>query len=147
MSVVDVDCTVKDAEPVCGSHGVRGYPSIKYFLPGKKSGIDYNGGRDYNSLKTFTENTFKKPCDVKTKDGCVANEIEFIDKNKDKSKDELTEMRKEKEADLKAVKKELSEAQAAWKVKEKEFTKKEKNLKKAIALAKDLEKAVGKSEL
>jgi len=148
VSVVDVDCTVKDAEPVCGKYGVKGYPTIKYFIPGKsKNGMDYNGGRDFNSLKQFVETTFKKPCDVKTKKGCAPNEVEFIDKNADKSKEDLQALMQEKKDELKSVTKEKAAAQAEFKAKEKEFTKKEKNLNKAISLIKELEKNAGKGEL
>ena len=33
--------------------GVRGYPTIQYFAPGKKEGEKYASGRDLASLEKF----------------------------------------------------------------------------------------------
>ena len=54
----DADCT-KEQE-LCGDYGVQGYPTIKYFTAetGKK-GADYQGGRDFDGLKKFVEDTHK----------------------------------------------------------------------------------------
>ena len=52
----DVDCTVE--KDLCGKYGVRGYPTIKYFKDGDEDGQDYQGGRDYASLKKFVEDEF-----------------------------------------------------------------------------------------
>jgi protein disulfide-isomerase-like protein len=49
--VGDVDCTVHSE--VCQGQGVRGYPTIKYFPAGSKTGEPYQGGRDLSSLKKF----------------------------------------------------------------------------------------------
>ena len=38
----------------CGNHGIRGYPTIKWFANGKDE--DYNMGRDKNSFVNFVEN-------------------------------------------------------------------------------------------
>ena len=52
--IVDVDCTA-DGERTCQRMGVRGYPTIKYFMSGDKKGKDYQQGRDFNSLKQFAD--------------------------------------------------------------------------------------------
>lgn len=49
----DADCTVEST--LCGKHGVKGYPTIKYFPAGEKEGRDYSGGRDKDSLKKFVQ--------------------------------------------------------------------------------------------
>jgi len=50
--IADVDCTA-GGKDLCNQVGVRGYPSIKYGDPNDLQ--DYNGGRDFASLKKFAE--------------------------------------------------------------------------------------------
>ena len=47
----DVDCTVHQG--LCSEHGVKGYPTVKYYVNGEWS--DYEGGRDYDALKEFAD--------------------------------------------------------------------------------------------
>jgi hypothetical protein len=78
--IVDVDCTAA-GQGVCQKMGVKGYPTIKYFMAGDKKGKDYQGGRDFASLKGFAEKTLNKAsCNAVTKNGCKANEVAFIEK-------------------------------------------------------------------
>ena len=87
--IVDVDCTA-EGSGTCQKVGVQGYPTIKYYPAGDKKGKDYQGGRDYDSLKSFVVKTLDKPvCDAATKKGCAKNEIEFLKKMDGKSKAEL----------------------------------------------------------
>jgi len=138
--IVDVDCTA-DGQSTCQKHGVQGYPTIKYFTDGKKTGKDYQQGRDFNSLKQFVESTLNKAtCNAKTGAGCAPNEKQFLEKHKDKSPEEVTAEFEKKTEELKALKKEFSDAAAEWSAKEKEFKKKEKNLQKAVTLLKQLAK-------
>jgi len=51
-AIFDVDCTAAGKE-VCTKMGVRGYPTIHYFAPGKKEGEKYQSGRDLDSLTNF----------------------------------------------------------------------------------------------
>ena len=139
--IVDVDCTA-DGERTCQRMGVRGYPTIKYYLAGEKTGKDYQGGRDFDQLKSFVESKLNKPvCNPLTKKGCAANEITFIEKQAGKSKAELAEVKKEKEDELKTLKKEIAEAKKEFTEKEKAFKKKEKAITKAVGILKQLEKA------
>merc|ERR1719193_667202 len=64
VTVADVDCTAA-GEKVCEKVGVEGYPTIKYWVEGNPKGKDYNGGRSYNALESFTTKTFQKPYDQK----------------------------------------------------------------------------------
>ena len=94
--IVDVDCTA-DGQGTCQRMGVRGYPTIKYFMAGDKKGKDYQQGRDFASLKSFAERTLNKPmCDAATKKGCAKNELAFIEKHEGKSKDEIKAVAAEK---------------------------------------------------
>jgi len=50
--VADVDCTAA-GQPLCETHGVKGYPTLKHGDPAALE--DYKGGRDFKSLKAFTQ--------------------------------------------------------------------------------------------
>jgi hypothetical protein len=50
--VADVDCTA-EGKDLCGTVGIRGYPSIKYGDPSDLQ--DYKGGRDFASLNKFAD--------------------------------------------------------------------------------------------
>jgi len=71
--VADVDCT-ESGKDLCETHGVQGFPTIKYGDPGDLK--DYQGGRDYEELKKFaSENLgptcgpdYMELCDAKSKD-------------------------------------------------------------------------------
>jgi len=137
VMIVDVDCTVH--EQTCAKVGVKGYPTIKYYMAGDKKGKDYQQGRDYNSLSSFVEATLNKPmCNVKTLKGCQPNEKAYIEKNADLDLSGLKEALQAKEEEGKVVKKERSEAQKEMKEKEKEWKKKEKGHTMAKSILKQL---------
>uniref|UniRef100_A0A7R9TTZ8 Thioredoxin domain-containing protein n=1 Tax=Prasinoderma coloniale TaxID=156133 RepID=A0A7R9TTZ8_9VIRI len=143
VMIVDVDCTAA-GQGTCQKVGVKGYPTIKYYLPNEKKGKDYQGGRDFDSLASFVESKLNKAtCDAVTKKGCAANEIAFLEKHATSTLDEIKEALKGKNDDLKQIRKDKSKAQAEAKQKEREFTKKEKLTQKSIGLLKQLEKAGG----
>jgi protein disulfide-isomerase A6 len=75
----DADCT-KEQE-LCGDYGVQGYPTIKYFTAetGKK-GADYQGGRDFDGLKKFVEDTLAKSCEIDNQENCDEKEVKYIAK-------------------------------------------------------------------
>jgi len=149
VGIYDVDCTA-GGESLCGKYGVRGYPSIKYFLAGKKSAVDYQQGRDFSSLKSFVDKTFKPACDALTGKGCNEQEKRFIEKIADKSAEELDTELAEKEKDLKDSKKEKADLEKDYNEKMKKFKSKETALTKAVTILKTKIKDVkkkGKSEL
>jgi protein disulfide-isomerase A6 len=77
--VADADCTVETE--LCGKHGVKGYPTIKYFTAETgKSGDDYSGGRDSDSLKKFVEDKLAKHCDISDPATCNEKEVKFLEK-------------------------------------------------------------------
>jgi protein disulfide-isomerase A6 len=85
----DADCTASGKE-LCDANEVRGYPTIKYFSgeTGPK-GSDYSGGRDFDSLKKFVEDTLEVKCLLDNVEGCSDKEKEFMEKWKAKDKTEV----------------------------------------------------------
>ena len=55
----DCDCTA-DGKSLCEEVGVQGYPTIKYGDPSALE--DYQGGRDFDSLKKHAETKLKPSC-------------------------------------------------------------------------------------
>merc|ERR1712151_1057782 len=73
----DVDCTAA-GQPLCEKHGVKGYPTIKYGDPEDLK--DYDGGRDFNSLKKFAEENLGLVCGPDNMDLCDEENKAFIEK-------------------------------------------------------------------
>jgi hypothetical protein len=65
--VGDVDCTT-EGKPLCETYGVKGFPSIKWGDPSAME--DYQGGRDYKSLKAFADENLKPICSPSNIDLC-----------------------------------------------------------------------------
>lgn len=81
----DADCTA-DGKELCTKFGVSGYPTVKYFTAETGAdGTSYNGGRDYESLKKFTEETLAGGCDIADVEGsgCDEREQKYITKMRD----------------------------------------------------------------
>ena len=145
--IVDVDCTA-DGSGTCNKVGVQGYPTIKYYNAGDKKGKDYQGGRDYDSLKSFVSKTLDKPlCDAVTKKGCAKNEIEFLNKMDGKSKAELKAELKTKTDELNSIKAEMKTATKEFNAKTQAWKKRQAVINRANKLLGDLIKASDKSEL
>jgi protein disulfide-isomerase A6 len=86
----DADCTA-GAKDLCSDMGVRGYPTIKYFMAGEgKEGKDYQGGRDYGSLKKFIDDDLSKGCEVDNAESCDEKENAYIAKMKGKGAEKIT---------------------------------------------------------
>jgi len=85
----DADCTASGKD-LCEEYEVRGYPTIKYFTSetGPK-GEDYNGGRSFDDLKKFTQETLEIKCLVEDPSGCTDKESEFMTKWKEKSAEDI----------------------------------------------------------
>ena len=65
-------------------------PSNILWLEKIKKGKDYQGGRDFDSLKKFVENDLAKGCDVDQADTCDERETKYIDKMKAKGAEKIT---------------------------------------------------------
>jgi len=57
--VGDVDCT-EGGKDLCETHGVRGFPTIKYGDPDELK--DYSGGRGFDDLKSFAQSSLGPQC-------------------------------------------------------------------------------------
>jgi protein disulfide-isomerase A6 len=75
----DADCTA-EAKSLCSNFGVKGYPTVKYFMAGDEDGVDYKGGRDFDSLDAFVKETLEEKCDVSNPVGCSDKEKGYIEK-------------------------------------------------------------------
>jgi len=63
-------------------------PTIKYFADGDEKGQDYNGGRDFDSLKKFVEDELVVNCDIENPAECSEKEKKYIEKMKGKPSEE-----------------------------------------------------------
>lgn len=62
-----MDCTTEGKE-LCETHGVRGFPTIKYGDPTALE--DYAGGRSYEELKQFADENLGPSCGPTNLDLC-----------------------------------------------------------------------------
>jgi len=118
VAVVQVDCAGK-GQGLCGKHGVNGYPSLKVFKyrEGKKNPTDFNGGRDYNSIKRYIDAELAGPeCSLEDKEGCEPAELKILEESEKMSvadrRAKITEMEdtmKKKKAEAKELEKEVKE--------------------------------------
>jgi len=74
--IADVDCTA-EGKGLCEEHGVKGYP--KTFPAGDTEGEDYEGGRDFASLKNHAE-ALGPSCNVDNKEACTAEQLVELEK-------------------------------------------------------------------
>jgi len=104
--IADVDCTT-EGKALCEANGVRGYPTLKWGDPAALE--DYQGGRDYKTLKTFAEEKLKPMCSPNNLDLCDADKKAEIQKFMDMSDDDLEKKITEKEDELAAAEAEFKE--------------------------------------
>jgi len=84
--IADVDCTAEDSKDLCQKYDVSGYPTIKFNnmdTEGEK-GESYNGGRDFDGLKSFVEESLAKSCEVGDQKDCDEREAKYITKMQEK---------------------------------------------------------------
>jgi len=84
--IADVDCTA-DGKDLCETHGVQGFPTIKHGDPSELK--DYEGGRDFDSLKKFASENLGPTCGPDFIDLCSAKEKTIIGKYEAMSKEDL----------------------------------------------------------
>mmetsp|Transcript_105097 Transcript_105097/g.255146 ORF Transcript_105097/g.255146 Transcript_105097/m.255146 type:complete len:167 (-) Transcript_105097:460-960(-) len=99
--VADVDCTAA-GKPLCDSNGVQGFPTIKYGDPSALE--DYQGGRDYDSLKKFAD-TLKPVCSPNNLDLCEDDDRKKIEELMAMDADALDAAIEEKEQQIKDAEK------------------------------------------
>jgi len=84
--VGDADCTASGKE-LCSDKGVSGYPTIKYYIDGEAE--DYRGGRDFDSLNTFVQETLEVLCQIDDQENCTDKEKKYITKMSAKSAEDV----------------------------------------------------------
>jgi uncharacterized coiled-coil protein SlyX len=104
--VADVDCTA-DGKPLCDANGVRGYPTLKWGDPTDLQ--DYQGGRDYDTLKKFAEENLKPICSPANIDLCDDDKKKEIEKYQAMADEELAKMITEKEEEMKKAETDFKE--------------------------------------
>jgi hypothetical protein len=129
--VGDVDCTADGSKDLCETHGVQGFPTIKW---GDASALeDYEGGRDYEDLETFAEENLKPMCSPTNLDLCDADKKAQIEALMKKSATELDAEIEKKEAELKEAETtfdaEVQKLQERYEELEKAKTAKQKEIK------------------
>jgi len=122
--IADVDCTA-GGKDLCQAHGVNGYPSLKHGDPNSME--DYQGGRDFKSLKKFADD-LKPKCSPFNLDLCEGEEktkiAELLDMSVSKLDEQIAEKEKEVETAEATFKTELDKLQKNYEKlnKEKEDT-------------------------
>mmetsp|Transcript_102061 Transcript_102061/g.274476 ORF Transcript_102061/g.274476 Transcript_102061/m.274476 type:complete len:182 (-) Transcript_102061:103-648(-) len=99
--IADVDCTGA-GKALCEKFNVRGYPTIKYGDPADLQ--DYDGGRDYESLKKFADEKLGPACGPDNLDLCDADAKVMIAKFLTTDIDELDLKIEEAEANIEKIK-------------------------------------------
>merc|ERR1712083_1001465 len=125
--IADVDCTT-DGKALCETHKVQGYPSIKYGDPTDLK--DYDGGRDFASLKKFAEENLGPTCGPDNIDLCDDENKAFIEKLQNMDDAELDKAIEDGEAQIAKIEAKSQKAVDAF---EKKITDLEKEVEAATA--------------
>jgi hypothetical protein len=115
----DVDCTKDNNKDLCKKYGVQGYPTVKYFTGATApTGDAYEGGRTFDDLKAFADESLGPSCGAENIDLCNDEQKAMLEKANAMSADELTAAIKEKEDAIEAAntgfKKSLEALQAEY---------------------------------
>lgn len=118
--VADVDCTAA-GEELCSTHGVEGYPSLKFGDPNALE--DYEGDREFGALRDFAKG-LKPSCSPSNPDLCEGEEREKLDALMATPNEELSEKIAAEEKKIvdaeETFKKEVDELQERYEKLEKE---------------------------
>ena len=71
-----VDCTADDAQELCETHGVEGFPTLKSFDAHDDEGEEYDGERELEALREHAKALSSGGCHVDTIDQCTAEQKE-----------------------------------------------------------------------
>jgi len=136
----DCDCTA-DGKGLCEEVGVQGYPTIKFGDPSALE--DYQGGRDFDSLKKHAETKLKPSCSPSNLHLCDDAKKAEIEKLQKMSASDLEAEISTKEKEISAAesnfKSEVEKLQAKYKALQEE---KEETIKKVKESGLGLMKAV-----
>jgi hypothetical protein len=70
--IAEVDCAEDSNQGICAEHGIQGFPTLKYGNPSALD--DYDGGREYDALKTFASENLKPTCSPVNLELCAGEE-------------------------------------------------------------------------
>merc|ERR1719414_1393963 len=103
-----IDCAGA-GQGTCSSYGVQGYPSLKTVVDGKAQ--DYNGGRDFNSMKREVETKLnpRPACSLESKEACTKEDRAILEESEKMSKAERSAKIKEVEQEIKDSKKQAAD--------------------------------------
>jgi hypothetical protein len=146
--VADVDCTA-DGKDLCETHGVEGFPTIKWGDPSALE--DYDGGREYEDLETFAAENLKPMCSPKNLDLCDADKKAEIESFMKMSDADLQAQIEKKEVELKEAEttfeEEVQKLQTRYEELEKAKTEAQKAVKESgLGLMKAVKAAKGSKE-
>lgn len=123
VRIGEVDCD--STRSLCSKYGVSGFPSLKVFKfrsGGNKNGEDFNGGRDYNSIKRYVDKNLAGPeCGLEDKEGCTPHERALLEESEKMSTKDRNAKMDSMKADLKAKQDELKALQNKAKQMEKDM--------------------------
>ena len=143
----DVDCTVHQS--LCSEHGVKGYPTIKYFTNGDWQ--DYQGGRDYDALKEFADENLGPSCSYPdNQDLCSEEQLATMKEWAAKPEELKAEIKKHEDAIQKLnddFDEALKELQATYEKNQETRDAGIKEAKKPLGMLKSIKVGDGKSEL
>merc|ERR1712048_498932 len=147
--IADVDCTDEKAKPLCETHGVQGFPTIKWGDPSALE--DYDGGRDFDDLVKFADENLKPLCSPKNLDLCDDAKKTQIQEYMKMSVDDLDAEIQKKEAESKEAEEtfdaEVQKLQERYEALEKEKTEKQAAVKASgLGLMKAVKAAKGDGE-
>lgn len=143
--VADVDCTA-EGESLCSTVGVQGYPTIKWGDPSALE--DYDGGRDFDSLKEFADENLKPMCSPSNIDLCDDEKKKTINELMAMSLEDVGDLIDQKEAELTKVENtfedEVKKLQETYEQLEKTKTEKQAEIKASgLSLMKAVHAALG----
>merc|ERR1712113_1033884 len=149
--IADVDCTA-GGKDLCEEVGVQGFPTIKHGDPNNLE--DYEGGRDFESLKTFAKENLGPKCGPANLDLCDAAQKEKINEFMAMPIEDLESKIKEKEDEMAQANTDFEEflkgLQNQYEEKNKETEEKKKEIKDSglgMLKAVQAQKKKSKSEL
>lgn len=106
--IAEVDCTADNAKDLCSEWGVEGFPTLKWGNPYALQ--DYEGGREYDVLKVFVEDSLKPTCGPKNLDLCDEEHKKEIEMFMKMTPEELKKIIDEKDEELKKINSEFESA-------------------------------------
>jgi hypothetical protein len=129
--VADVDCT-EAGKDLCETHGVEGFPTIKYGDPSDLQ--DFEGEREFSALQKFAKENLKPMCSVKNLDLCDDAKKALIKKYQAMDGSALNDLIIEKETEEKEASKNFDEEVEKL---QKRYEELEKEKKDQLAAIKD----------